>query len=131
MIEVFSNTGHQHIIDLIRMFFALEESKKHSTENVNIDKASFISNLLVELLTQIVKNSIVEVQSVNLFDNLNPLFLPAIRFIKHLLDILVNYFGTHCIGSLCFTFQSVPILFGDNGFTFCFLGKLFLFIMFF
>ena len=64
------NVRKQLLIDLLRLAFTFEVSLEHRSELLNRDKTSLILDHLVELLLQIVKNTVVNVKKVDLTDDL-------------------------------------------------------------
>jgi len=58
---VLANKGFEHVVNHIGVFFSLEESEEHSLEYYRSHNAFFIFDEFIELLSQVVKDTEIEV----------------------------------------------------------------------
>lgn len=83
-----SDDGHKHLVDLVGVSLTLEKCEEHSSELLRGNEAFLVLYAFIELLSQIVEDSIVEVQSVDLFDDAHP----ALWLVTTLILMILQYF---------------------------------------
>lgn len=71
----------QHLEDLVGVLLPLEKGEEHFSEDIGQHEASLIFNHLVELLAEIVQDSVVEVVSVHQLNYVDPIHVVIVRSI--------------------------------------------------
>ena len=95
-VKVLRHNRSENFIDHLRLGVAFEEGKKHFLKVPRVYQTSFIFNHFIQLLSKIIKDSIIQVQLVDLFDSFDPLFILAQRFLclNYRAFSIVNLFPT-------------------------------------
>lgn len=72
------------------IIFIFEITEKHFFELSNFNQASFIFDTLIKLLPEIVKNPVVDVKSVDLLNDFNPILVFK-RFPNSFKNLVTNF----------------------------------------